>query len=259
MMKKLLYVMALLTTMPLLQAVTISITEGSKSNSYGNFSGIAVEYDSLIADYTPNLVDGQDYYVNSLSVIKRGATDATDYYLGAYSGVTLTEDSSTGNYQWDLGNGSGALGGATFLGVSSNTVNLNSLSDGSLATWNFGTSVTITAGDQRAQFPQNESTGLGTGVDDVIFFVLQTGTAATTSLVNTGNTSNVDRIDGSFTLYEFDTEYNGVLDGNEGRLIANRPLEFESTLTVVPEPSSLALTALALLTALACRAKKNRK
>ena len=96
--------------------------------------------------------------------------------------------------------------------------------------------MTVTAGSERASF------SAGTGTDDVIFFVLQAGTDAVTQLTNTGNTSNVDRFDGSFTTNEFANRANAVLDANDNALTTRRPLEAignVTALTAVPEPTTV--------------------
>ena len=109
---------------PAAQAAVHTQTETAKNNTFGNFSGIAIEYDAGSPGFVAGLTAGTAYQVDSVSVVKRGATDDTPYYLGAYTGFSLSSASSVFPIE--------SLG--TQIGVSLNAVDLSSLTEGGLAT-----------------------------------------------------------------------------------------------------------------------------
>lgn len=211
--KKLLLFSAL--TLPI-HAATVSVTDADGSG-YGNFQGLAVDFDAttgLSADWSPDLVNGQQYSVDSISVFARNATDSTDWYLGVYTqgGVNV------GGAGIDLGG---------FLGTSSNTVDL-SAANGKV-TWNF-TGINVTA---------DNVAGGGSGE---LFFVLQSVTTAQTELGPANNTTDIRRIDGGNGSYT--DELAAILHNDAEWLKTTRAPEYEATLTAIPEPSSTALLGL---------------
>jgi len=186
---------------------TITVTDGT-GNTYGNATGIGIDFDSALtpatAPWTPALVNGQQYTVNSVSL--RDFSDNTGaVYLGVYT--TLS---------------SGVLSG--FLGASVNTVDFSTVVNGNWAQFNFS-GITVTA---------DNTPGSGSGL---LYFSFQSvNTSTSSSLIEP-----MHRIDG-FGSYSLQDYGNNVIAF--GALQTTRALEFQSTVTSVapvPEPGTYAL------------------
>lgn len=186
-------------------AATITVTDGT-GNTYGAAVGIGIDFDSSLtpatAPWTPTLVSGLTYSVNSVS-LRDGGAAAGPVYLGVYTGNSL-----------------GVFTG--FLGSSLNSVDFSTVADGTFATFNFN-SISVTA---------DNVAGSGSGL---LYFGFQS------SQSDSGNallTRAMHRIDG-FGTYSVADYGNNVLA--YGTMQTTRALEFQSVVTAVPEPTSLAL------------------
>ncbi|GEM_PF-977800 len=227
----------------ILTAATLTVDEAGTANSFGRTSGIAIDYNTSTSDavWDTNLVDGQEYSVDSVSLYLNSWTADTDsYYLGVYTDITTD---AVGGGQDDTLSG--------FLGTSTNALNLSALDGGSkdLVTWNFS-GINVTADD---------TAGSGSGI---LYFILQTGTSA---LSTTGprpgqGEQSFHRIDGtSATFSDFlsatiESSFNG--NDNFSDIVAIRPLEYQTTVTAIPEPSSLLLVTSVIGAWLCIRSRK---
>jgi len=210
-------------------AASITVTEAGNANSYGRTSGVAIDFNTSTPDaaWDTNLTSGQQYSVDSVSLYLNNWDPAGDYYLGVYTG--LTQDTNGGGSADTL---------SGFLGVSSNTVDLANSDGGAkdLVTWNFS-GINVTA---------DSTPGSGSGV---LYFVFQTGTSALTEMGArpAATTQSFHRIDGTGEENLFSEFLSATIEGSfndfdeEMDLRSNRPLEFQATVTVIPEPSTFVL------------------
>lgn len=227
-MKKTLIVLSAIALVAAAQAEIVSVTDAA-GNNYGKTSGVAIDFDAttgLTADWTPDLVAGQQYRVDSLTLFLggQGVIDE-DLYLGVYTGL----DEQLGTQA------AATLSG--FQGVSDNTINLSSAALNTALTWNF-------TGDA---FQVTSESNPGAG-GDILYFVLQTGTGA---LADTGSIQSDDRpfrrinSNGSF-----DDELSATIHGSRNNLVGDpdlvfdRALEYEAEVTAIPEPATLGMVAL---------------
>lgn len=229
-MKKILTVSTIIALASSIQANIVSVTDGT-ANNYGKTSGIAIDFDAtsgLTADWSPGLVNGQIYRVDSVALfLGAKGTINEDLYLGVYTGI---------NEQLGV-QAAATLSG--FIGVSDNTFNLSTANLNTALTWTF-------TGDQ---FQTTAGLNPGTG-SDILYFMLQTGTDA---LADTGTepvagSRQFRRIDG--TNGSFENELSAVIHASangsisDKDIVSNRPLEYEAQVTAIPEPASLGLIAL---------------
>lgn len=212
----------------LLSAATVSVTDGT-GNNYGNFDGFAIDFDAstgITADWAPDLQVSETYSIDSVSLFELNDFNA-DLFLGVYTGFNES---------------TGALSG--FEGVSTNTINFNSLPGTNQVTWNFS-GITVTVDDVA---------GAGSGVR---YFALQTESTAIATINNFGDdTTAVRRIDGE--TGSFTDELAAVIDGGGGadRLKGTRAPEYEASVTLIPEPSTSILGAVAALAFAGARRRK---
>ncbi|HLP77304.1 MAG TPA: PEP-CTERM sorting domain-containing protein [Candidatus Paceibacterota bacterium] len=186
------------------QPSSITVTDGT-GNTYGAATGIGIDFDSALtlatAPWTPPLVNGLQYSLNSISL--RDASDSTgSVYLGVYS--TLS---------------SGVMSG--FMGASLNSVDFSTVANGDWAQFNFS-GITVTT---------DNTPGAGSGL---LYFGFQSVNTATTTML----TDAMHRIDG-FGSYSIQDYGNNVIA--YGALQTTRALEFQATVTPVPEPGTCAL------------------
>ncbi len=131
-------------------AATLSISSGS-SATFGRTDGVFVPFAAPAAsNWSPTLVNGQVYAINSVSYIKNN-TDATfaNLWIGIYTSYTPT---------------SGALSG--FLGSSSNSVAWGTAANGSTQNWNFsGVSATADTSSTLYLMFQTSATAIGAQLD----------------------------------------------------------------------------------------------
>jgi hypothetical protein len=172
-----------------------------------------IDFDSTAASaavWSPALSAGTTYNLNSLSFRQGATTDAASLYLGVYTGFTSQLYS-------------GVLSG--FLGASDNAINWSTIAGGTWAQYTFS-GINVTA---------DSTVGSGSGV---LYFVFQ---AETTALAGTevGDIS-LQRINGSNGSMA--TDLNNVIA--YGAPVTTRALEYQATVTPVPEPASLAMIGL---------------
>lgn len=195
----------------MVSAENVSATDGD-GNLYGNTEGFRVDFDATpasMADWMPDLVSGQTYSLDWLSVRNGTNTDATPLYLGVYTGLS-----------------SGVWSG--FLGVSDNAIDLASVAAGAWAQYTFtGINVTV-----------DSTAGSGSGM---LYFLFQTDTAAhSAAMVNRSIQRNngfpSDPAMGSWLANI--VAYGAVVDA--------RAPEYQAQVTI-PEPATLVLLCLGSL------------
>jgi hypothetical protein len=211
-MKKTMTVLGALLTAGSVLAQSSSVTDtDGDGNIYGNVSGVVIDFDSTAASaavWSPPLSDGTTYNLNSLSFRQGATTDAASLYLGVYTGLA-----------------SGVLSG--FLGASANAINWSTVADGTWAQYTFS-GINVTA---------DSTVGSGSGL---LYFVFQ---AETTAIGGTevGDIS-LQRINGFGSTDTMLTDLNHVIA--YGAPVTTRALEYQATVTPVPEPASLAMIGL---------------
>ena len=188
-------------------AATITVTDGT-GNSYGDAAGLGIDFDSslppLTAPWSPTLVNGATYSVDSIAV-RDNSNNVGNVFLGAYT--TLSGSFLSG-----------------FLGASTNSVDFSTVTNGNFASFSFfGVNVTV-----------DNVAGSGSGL---IYFVFQSSQSASVSasLINP-----IHRIDGFGTYTIGDYGSNVIAFG---ALQTTRAVEYQASLTAVPEPGSFALLA----------------
>ncbi|MEM9346948.1 MAG: PEP-CTERM sorting domain-containing protein [Planctomycetota bacterium] len=199
-------------------AATVTVTDGT-GNNYGRTAGIAIDFDAttgISADWAPDLVAGSTYNVDSVSLFLGSGTNTggEDFYLGVYQTRSGT------NY-------------SDFLGVSDNTINLDTATLNQALTWNFSS----------IKPEVTPETNPGSG-GDILYFLLQTGTTALTSPADFSAGDTPFRRINDSTGGSFDDELSAAIDGTDKQLKVDRALEYSATVSLVPEPSSLALLGL---------------
>ena len=222
MMRKVIKVMTWLISALLIagsaSAETITVTD-SLANTYGNTQGLAIDFDTTTAGlnpaittgWAPPLTDGQQYSVDSISVISGAEVlvGSGNVYLGVYSGLGEA----------------GVLSG--FLGTSTNTVDFTTTVSGDWETFNFS-GISVTA---------DSVVGAGT---DMLYFVFQPTTAAKAN--SYGDEIRLHRINVDTTI---DQALSSVIA--YGGLSTLRAPEYQAQITPIPEPATLALMGLGAL------------
>ena len=208
---KLLRPLCLLTGLALASAVsaeTITVTDGT-GNAYGDAAGLGIDFDSSLpavtAPWTPALVNGFTYTLDSIA-LRDNSDTAGAVFLGVYSGMS-----------------SGMLTG--FLGASTNSVDFSTNTNGDFVSFSFGGDITVTVDDVA---------GAGTGL---LYFAFQT---VQTADFSPDTIRSLHRIDG-FDTYTINNYGSNVIAF--GALQTARAIEYQATVTAVPEPSTYALLA----------------
>lgn len=223
-MKKTITVLAVLLTVGVASANTITVTDGT-GNIYTGANGLVIDFDSSLnpatAPWTPILENGLTYSVDSVSLRDANSVAGTTY-LGVYTGIS----------------GSVLTG---FLGASANSVDFSTSTDGNFVAWSFsGINVTV-----------DNVAGSGSGL---LYFGFQS------SQSDSGNallTCPSHRIDG-FGSYSLANYGNSVIHFINGGVISTRALEMQATVTPVPEPSALALAGLSGVACLLARRRQKK-
>jgi hypothetical protein len=212
-MKSVLFMLMCVCLVSVASASIITVTDGT-GNTYGDCFGAAVDFDAALnptlAPWTPALVAGQQYSVDSLS-LRENTADTGNVYLGVYTGFSANVVSG-------------------FLGVSTNTVDFSTVTNGDWAQFNFS-GITVTA---------DATPGSGSGV---LYFIFQTGTEAVNSAIVK---RSMHRIDG-WGSYLFTDYGSAAINPINGGLITNRALEYQASITAIPEPATMALLGLGAL------------
>jgi hypothetical protein len=131
-------------------AVSVTATDGGTA-VYGNCNGFAIDFDATAAAnavWTPSLVNGQSYTLNSVAL--KNATNSGTYYLGVYTGFS-----------------GGTLSG--FQGVSDTSKNFATVTNN----W-----LTFTFNNLNYNITVDATVGSGAGL---LYFVYQSGTSAIAS------------------------------------------------------------------------------
>jgi hypothetical protein len=179
-------------------------------DAYGNTRGFRFDFDasttSANVDWTPDLVDGQIYSLDSLTLKSDSANlTATAVYIGVYTGY----DAVTGIW-------------SGFLGVSDQAHDWGTPTVDTVLEYTF-TGINVTA---------DSVVGSGSGL---LYFMYQYGTDARTTYEITRATCKWNLgMDGTFA---------NVI-GDNGVIVSNRAPEYAAQLTAVPEPAAMALLGL---------------
>ncbi len=185
-------------------------TANESTASYTSARGFGIDFDSTTstsdAIWSPALTNGTTYRINTISV-RSGNTENDDLYLGVYTGLSGI-----------------TLSG--FLGASDGTANMSGTSGGDLVSWSFANT------DMRVTSEANAGAG-----GDQLFFMFQTGTAALTDL-SEGNRTPVRRASDSYA-----NRLSGILTATQAQY--NRSPDYAATITVIPEPATLGMIAVA--------------
>lgn len=220
-------------------AEMVSVTETGKANGYGDFSGLAIDFDSSDTDapigseanWIDDLQAGESYFVESITVFNRNSSDDTAYFLGVYTSLV-----------------DNVFGG--FLGVSDNSQVISG--DPGPRTWDF-TNIVVEAGSTAGNgftAAQDDFIPGGTevGGDGMVFFLLQTDANPLAAALNVGNSNGIERIDGD--AGSIDVQLAGILHGGGGApntIKLDRVPEYLASVRPVPEPASAALAVFACL------------
>ena len=188
------------------------------TTAFGDTQGFAIDFDSTPAanaDWTPDLVAGTTYKLNSISITYGGpgidGDNGVAKYLGVYTGLS-----------------SGVLSG--FLGASTNTFPIATAVAGDLATWNFS-GIQVTA---------DSTVGGGAGL---LYFAYQD--------VNTATSLGGNDVD--FPTRRFENSVTDPTSAMSntlssiiafGGLQAGRAPEYQANLSRIPEPTTFVLLGL---------------
>ena len=199
-------------------AASVIVTDGD-GNAYGDAAGFRIDFDSTTipvvtstegvnagaSDWSPALVSGQSYSLDSVSIRYSGAQAVTTpKYVGVYTGFEA-----------------GVLSG--FQGVSNNAVDFALATSGTWHGFAFS-SISLTV---------DSTVGSGSGL---LYFVFQTGTSAVSALETTVGLQRNNGFPGDDQMPVW---HSNILAF--GAVQTTRAAEYQATLTAVPEPSSFAL------------------
>jgi hypothetical protein len=212
--KKLLFVLVMLVIAMPASAETITVTD-TLANTYGNTQGLAVDFDTTTAGlnpaittgWAPALIDGQQYSLDSISVISGAEVlaGAGNVYLGVYTGIA------------------GDISGG-FLGTSTNAVDFKNTLSGDWVMFDFS-GINVTA---------DSVVGSGSGM---LYFIFQPDGNAKTG--TGGDEIRLHRINTDTTINQ---SLSSVIA--YGGLSTLRSLEYQAQITVIPEPATIALLGL---------------
>lgn len=182
-----------LLTAGMASAASVTATDGGTA-VYGNANGLAIDFDATLAPnaiWTPTLVSGQTYTLNSVA-IKNTTTNTGSYYLGVYTGFA-----------------GGTLSG--FKGVSDTAKDFST----SPNNW-----LTFTFSNLNYNLTVDSTIGSGSGLH---YFVYQSGTSALT-------TPNVILGTEKFGADTYMTNSLASIIAFGG-LVANRSPQYQATIT----------------------------
>ncbi len=206
-MKRVVFVFMCMALASMVSAGIVEVYDNT-GDAYGNTRGFRIDFDasttSVNVDWTPDLVDGQIYSLDSLT-LKADSTNSTvtPVYLGVYTG-------------FDAGVWSG------FLGVSDQAYDWGTPAVDTVLTYTF-TGINVTA---------DSVVGSGSGL---LYFMYQYGTEART-------TYEITRATCKWNLGMADTFSNIIGDNNA--IVSDRSPEYAAQLTAVPEPVTMVLLGL---------------
>jgi hypothetical protein len=206
-------------------AATITV-ENAGTNNYGDAGGFVIDFDATsvtTADWIPDLVDGQIYSLDSVSM-KYGGSQAntSPKYLGVYTGFSA-----------------GVLSG--FLGVSTNSVDFATAAAGDWRQFDFS-GIQVTA---------DSTVGAGSGL---LYFAYQTGTGELAGLETTVSTRRNEGFPGDPQMPIYLANILAF-----GAVQSPRAPQYQATLTpVVPEPTSLVLGGISCILLLSKRGQSRK-
>lgn len=203
------------------QASTLLITDGGSGTPYGDTGGFVVDFDSSFTNWDPDLVAGQTYRIDSISIWEasdsNNPVNSTPVYLSVFdsSFVGFTGDTS-----------------ASHLGFSDNAIDHTATIDTTKITYTF-TDLFVTA-DADGLIAASSGSGL-------LYFLWDDDTVRN-NFGASGGVHGYQRIDTNPNAN--DPAY-GVAVYAFGAIQAQRVPEIEISVTMIPEPSSFGLAALA--------------
>lgn len=209
-MKRVLLVLMCVSLAAIASAEVVEVYDNT-GDSYGNTQGFRIDFDastsSANVDWTPDLVDGQVYSLDSLT-LKADSSNvtATGVYLGVYTGY----DAGTGTW-------------SGFLGVSDQAYDWGTPTVDTELAYTF-TGITVTV---------DSTVGSGSGL---LYFMYQYGTEARTAY-------EITRATCKWNLGMEDTFAN-IIDTGNGGVVGARAPEYAAQLTAVPEPATMLLLGL---------------
>lgn len=197
------------------QASTILITDGGNGNPYGDTDGFVVDFDSSY-DWTPPLVAGQTYRIDSVSIWEASSAkdpaNSTPVYLSVFG-------SSFAGFTGDTS--------ASHLGFSDNAIDHTATPDTTKITYTF-TNLFVTA----------DADGALSG-SGLLYFTWDDDTIRN-NFQPSGGVHPFQRLDSNPQAVDF-----GAAIYAFGAIQTARVPEIEISVTLIPEPSSFGLAALA--------------
>ena len=204
-------------------AATYIIQDGatppSSGAAFGATNGVALAVDTTYNTafsansplWEPDLVAGQSYFLNSITLYSSGSANAdpTALFLSVFNSSFAGFDGDTA---------------AEHLGFSTNSVSFTG-GTGQAVTWNFS-GIQVTADSDGSL-----TTGSGT-----LYFFFDDDT--TRNNLNAGPQRAVFRMDANTAG---NTVGSGVMSGNTAAPITDRAPEMQAQLTAVPEPTTFAM------------------
>jgi hypothetical protein len=200
---------------------TVTATDGTTGSAYGVTVGFVIDFNAnggTLAPWTPSLVSGLQYSLNSISIQSGAVGSATDY-LGVYYGNVAGSGQSIN------------LSTLTFLGASQNAINFSTAPTLTWLQYNFS-GINVTADS----VTPGTFTGSGT-----LLFAYQPINTAESSWQNPVSTLRFGNGAGATVNADSLSEIYG-----NNNLVAGRAPQYEASVTAVPtpEPGTMALAAL---------------
>jgi hypothetical protein len=200
------------------QTSTVTATDGTTGSAYGGCNGFVIDFNAnggTFAPWTPSLVSGLQYSLNSISIQQASAGSTTEY-LGVYYGNVAGSGQSI------------SLSSLTFLGASENAINFSTAPTLTWLPYNFS-GINVTA--------DSVTPGTFTGSGTLLFVYQPINTAETTW----PTTVSTLRFNTGLTTINADSL--SEIYGNNN-LVGQRAPQYEASVTAAPEPGTMTLAAL---------------